>query len=295
MMNTRQATWIVATLLLLTTSLRAADQPPQSEPIPLWPGVAPGEKGDIGEETNKTPNDPVTRLTNVTRPTITVFRPPADNATGTAVLVCPGGAYNILAMNKEGTDICRWLNSIGVTGVLLKYRVPRRAGLEKHVAPLQDAQRAMGLVRQRAKEFGINPSRLGVIGFSAGGHLGAMLSTSFDERTYPAVDDADKQSCRPDFSILMYPFYMTTEEHVVTLAPEFKVTERTPPTFIVMTQDDRVEYAFGYALALKKAKVPAELHVYATAGHGFGLGRDKGAVSAWPKRAEEWLRANGWL
>jgi acetyl esterase/lipase len=268
-----------------------------AEPVPLWPGDrAPGDKGDIGAEFDKTPDDKITRISNVSRPTITLFPAAGDSAKPRpAVLVCPGGGYNILAWNHEGTDICEWLNSIGVHAVLLKYRVPRREGREKHAAPLQDVQRAMGMVRSRAKEWNVDPAKLGVIGFSAGGHLAATLSTNFETRTYDAVDDADKQSCRPDFAMLIYPFYLTSDADPAKLAPEIKVGEHTPPTFIVMTQDDRIEYAYAYALALKRAKVPAELHAYATGGHGFGMRKQAGAVSVWPKLAEEWMRKSGWV
>jgi acetyl esterase/lipase len=266
----------------------------EDKPILLWPNVAPGEKGEIGEEINKAAAQNKIRITNVTRPTITFFRPPPGKANGAAVLVCPGGGYNVLASDIEGTRICEWLNSMGVTGIILKYRVPRREGLEKHVAPLQDAQRAMGMLRHRAKEWNLDPAKLGIIGFSAGGHLAASLSTNFDERSYPVVDESDKENCRPDFAMLIYPFYLTLEKDSATLAPEIRVSEKTPPTFIVMTQDDRVEYAYAYALALKRAKVPAQLHIYPTGGHGYGLGDGKGAVSAWPTLAREWLRENAW-
>src|SRR5215475_12492019 len=181
-----------------------------SEPtkvIQLWNGPAPGDKGDIDIEADTTkPTDrpvagkPVIRLGHVSKPSIAIYRPPSDKDTGAAVLVCPGGAYQILALDLEGTEVCEWLNSIGVTGVLLKYRVPKRAGLEKHTAALQDAQRAMGLLRKQAPEIGIDAKRIGVLGFSAGGHLAAALSTDYGERTYPIIDDADKLSCRPDFA-----------------------------------------------------------------------------------------------
>jgi acetyl esterase/lipase len=179
---------------------------PAAEPaksIELWPGGAPGEKGDIGEEKDTTKSTdnliagrPLIRLGNVSKPIISVYRPAVDKDTGASVLVCPGGAYQILALDLEGTEVCEWLNSIGVTGVLLKYRVPKRAGLEKHAAALQDAQRAMSLLRRRAREWNIDPNRIGVLGFSAGGHLAAMLSTSSD-RSYPLVDDADKMEVVP--------------------------------------------------------------------------------------------------
>jgi acetyl esterase/lipase len=291
-MNTRHS--LLSVLLIV---LCAGAAPSASDPIPLWPdAIAPGDKGDIGAEYNKTEAENKIRITNVTRPTISIHRPPAEKDTGAAVLVCPGGGYNVLAMDIEGADVVKWLNENGITAVLLKYRVPRRAGIEKHVAPLQDVQRAMGIVRHRAREWSIDPKRIGIIGFSAGGHLSASLSTNFETRTYPTVDDADKESCRPDFAMLIYPFYLTLDEDRAKLAPELKVTGQTPPTFIVMTQDDRVEYAYAYALALKAAKVPAEMHVYATGGHGFGLGKaDGGGTVAWPKLATEWLGRNGWL
>src|SRR4051812_29243065 len=193
-----------------------------SEPIKvieLWNGPAPGDKGDIGEEGDTTkPTDrpvagkPVIRLGHVSKPTISLYRPPAAKDTGAAVVVCPGGAYQILAMDLEGTEVCDWLNSIGVTGVLLKYRVPKRAGLEKHTAALQDAQRALGIVRSKAKEWNLDPKRIGILGFSAGGHLVAALSNNYEQRTYPKVDDADAVSCRPDFAIVIYPGYLVVKE-----------------------------------------------------------------------------------
>jgi len=284
---------LLSVLLVGPPSARAA-----AEPIPLWPGIAPGEKGDIGAETDQPQKpDGVTRLTNVTKPTITIFPAPADKATGTAVIVCPGGGYSILAYDKEGSEICEWLNSIGVTGVLLKYRVPKRAGLEKHAPMLQDAQRALGLVRHRAGEFGIDPQRLGIMGFSAGGHLSATASNAFAERTYPPIDDADKVSCRPDFTLLLYPAYLTVKEQGDKLAPEMQVTKDTPPTFLAMTQDDgvRVECALFYFLALKNAKVPAEMHLYPTGGHGYGLRPSEHLVSTWPARAADWMKSRGLL
>jgi acetyl esterase/lipase len=288
---------IVIASTILTLSAFAAEP---VKVLDLWPGTAPGEKGDIGEEhdTSK-PNDglvagkPVIRLGNVTKPTIAIYRPNSANDTGTAVVVCPGGGYQILAMDLEGTEVCDWLNSIGVTGVLLKYRVPKRAGLEKHGASLQDAQRALGLVRHRASEFGINPQRIGVLGFSAGGHLAATLSNNYQERTYPTVDDADAVSCRPDFTVLIYPAYLTLKDENDKIAPEIPVSSSTPPSFLAMAEDDsvRVENVLFYALALKKAKVPVELHVYPTGGHGYGLRPSRNLVTTWPKRVEDWMRS----
>ncbi|HVY72084.1 MAG TPA: alpha/beta hydrolase [Verrucomicrobiae bacterium] len=297
------ASLMVSALLLTNFHLpsQAAEAP---NTIPLWPGEAPGEKGDIGEEHDiSKPGDglvagkPVIRLGNVSKPTITIYRPPADHNSGAAVLVCPGGAYHILAMDLEGTEVCQWLNTMGVTAALLKYRVPERKGLEKHTAALQDAQRALGTLRQKAPDLGIDPRRIGVLGFSAGGHLATTLSNTYEKRTYPRVDDTDDVHCRPDFTILIYPAYLTLEKEGNRLAPEINVTNTTPPTFIAMTEDDdvRVENALFYYLALKNAKVPAEMHLYPSGGHGYGLRPSEHLVATWPRRVGEWMRSRGLL
>jgi acetyl esterase/lipase len=286
----------------LASPAPAAEKAPE---IPLWPGTAPGDKEDLGEERDTTkPSEGLVagrrliRLGNVSRPTISIHRPPREKDTGAAVLVCPGGGYHILALDLEGSEVCDWLNSIGVTGILLKYRVPKRAGLEKHTAALQDAQRALGLARQRAPEWGFDAGRVGVLGFSAGGHLSAALCASAaSPRTYPSVDEADKLSCRPDFALLIYPAYLTIKEEGDRVAPETAVTTNTPPTFISIAEDDpvRVENVLYYTLALKQAKVPVELHVYPVGGHGYGLRRTKDLVTTWPDRATDWLRSRGIL
>ena len=296
---------VTAFALALTPALPAAA--PAPAPLPLWPKEVPGEKEKIGEEkdtsnekSGKVAGKPLIRLGNVSQPTITVFRPSPDKANGAAVIVCPGGGYSILAYDLEGTEVCEWLNSIGVTGVLLKYRVPKRPGLEKHTAALQDAQRAVGLVRARAGEFGVDPKRIGILGFSAGGHLAAAASNNFDKRTYEPVDDADKVSCRPDFALLIYPAYLSVkakekekEAEAEPIAPELPITANTPQTFLVMTEDDgvRVEGPLYYYLALKRAKVSAELHLYPTGGHGYGLRPSPQTVTTWPARAADWLQA----
>lgn len=290
----------LAAALPARTSFAAEDP----QPIPLWPGEAPGEKGDIGPEADQTKADPKTppekyviRLGNVSKPTITVYKPPADKDTGAAVVVCPGGGYGILAYNLEGTEVCQWLNSVGVTGVLLKYRVPSRKGLPKEAAALQDVQRAIAIVRHRADEWKIDPKKIGVLGFSAGGHLAASVSNRFAERTYPPVDDADKESCRPDAAFLIYPAYLTDKSDLTKLAPDLKVTDQTPPTFIVMTEDDpiKVENAYAYALACKAAKVPVEVHTFAKGGHGYGLRPTENPVTKWPALATEWMKTLGWI
>jgi acetyl esterase/lipase len=272
--------------------------------IRLWPGAAPGDNGGLGEEADTTkPSDnliagrPVIRTGNVSEPTITVYRPPADRNTGAAVVVCPGGGYHILAMDLEGTEVCEWLNSIGVTGALLKYRVPKREGRPPYAAPLQDAQRAIGLVRSHAKEWAIDPERIGALGFSAGGNLCAALSAAIGGRTYPRVDGADDVSCRPDFQLLIYPGDLVKKGGGYEISPEATVSRATPPTFLVMAQDDpvRVENVLGYALALQDVKVPMELHVYPTGGHGYGLRPSRDYVTTWPQRAADWMRSLGLL
>jgi acetyl esterase/lipase len=269
------------------------------ELIPIWPDVAPGEAGDSDAETQlpMRPGDNTIRITNVTRPTLEAFLPPRAKRSGAAVLICPGGGYKHLTYNKEGTEVAAWLNSLGVAGLVLKYRVPARKDRARFEAPLQDAQRALGLVRQRARSWDLDPDRLGVLGFSAGGHVAAALSHQSARRTYPRQDGADEVSCRPNFALLIYPAYLIEREGGHTLAPEVQVTSATPPTFLVQAEDDSVgvECSLFYYLALKKAKVPGEMHLYPDGGHGYGLRPSPHTVSTWPGRAEQWLRALGVL
>jgi acetyl esterase/lipase len=192
--------------------------------------------------------------------------------------------------------VCAWLNSLGVTGVLLKYRVPVRPGLARHGPALQDAQRAVGLVRHQAAGFGIDPNRIGILGFSAGAHLAATLGASHATRTYPVVDEADAASCRPDFTILIYPGGLTDPKQNNALRPELvPIKDSTPPTFIAMTEVDRVENAVEYYKGLKAAGIPAEMHLYPTGAHGYGLRRTADDVTTWPDRAADWMRTGGWL
>ncbi len=273
----------------------------EPRPVNLWPGDAPGERGDIGPEHDTTvasdnliAGRPVIRTGNVSVPTISVYPAPSGQGTGTAVLVFPGGGYHILALDLEGTEVCEWLNSIGVTAALVKYRVPRREGQPAYAAPLQDAQRAMSLFRLHARDWGVDPLRIGVLGFSAGGHLCAVLSAS-TSRTYPRIDEADDVSSHPDFQVLVYPGGLVKEGGFLTLAPEVAVTNATPPTFLAMAEDDHVENILAYAIALKGEKVPMEMHLYPTGGHGYGLRPTKDSVTTWPLRAAEWLRSRGLL
>ena len=279
-------------------STAKGDEAPAPRTLDLWPGTPPGEKGKIGEEKAET-KDGITRVSNVTRPTITVYRPSPDKDTGASIVICPGGGYNILATSHEGEDVARWLNTIGVTGIVLKYRIPRREGTPNGEAPpqaLMDAQRAVGLVRSKAADFGIDPRRIGLLGFSAGGHLAAWASTNSDKRTYEPVDDADKVDCRPDFTVLIYPAYLLKKGNA-GLADEIRAGSQTPPTFLAHAGDDpiTVESSVQLYLALKRAGVPAELHVYSSGGHGFGMKPINKPVAAWPQRCEEWMRSRGLL
>jgi len=306
---------LLALLAVLSPFAIAADVPPPV-PVNLWPAAAPGEKGDVGPETDiNKPTDKliagrkIIKLANVSVPTIQVYKPAPDKDTGAAVIVCPGGGYGILALDLEGSEICQWLADTGVTGVLLKYRVPARKGEPRGAAPLQDAQRAIGLVRSKAAELKIDPKRIGILGFSAGGHLAAAASTNYEKRTYEPVDDADKISCRPDFSVLIYPAYLAAPKtdpsnpkarlyDVTQLAKELVVTKDTPPAFCVMTNDDGigVENVYAWSLALKAQKVPCEVHTYPVGGHGYGLRPVPGQlVTEWPARCAEWMKAQGYL
>jgi acetyl esterase/lipase len=295
---------LTLTALCLLAASAVADDVADERPVfRIWPGDAPGETGEVGEEKAErgTGSRPVTRISNVTVPTLTLHKPPKDKDTGAAVVICPGGGYNILAWDLEGEEVARWLNSIGVTGVLLKYRVPRRKDRPKHEAPLQDAQRAVSFTRSHAAEWGIDPDRIGILGFSAGGHLSTTTATNPDRRAYKPVDDNDQASCRPDFVVLVYPAYLTGEKGADTygkqLAPEVRVTKDTPPMFLAHAYDDPYSPADTARLfiALKEAGVPAELHVYHSGGHGFGLRPSDNPVSTWTARCEDWLRIRGVL
>jgi acetyl esterase/lipase len=297
----RNAWSIFAVVLVgVAGSAAAADEPTT---LKLWPGKPPGEKGEIAKETVTKPKageKSVIRIGNVSEPTLTVYRP-KEKDTGAAVVIAPGGGYSILAWDLEGEEVAAWLNSLGVTGIVLKYRVPRRPGTKADTAPPQaqmDAQRAISLVRSKASEWKIDPKRIGMLGFSAGGHLTAWTSTNFDTRSYEPVDEADKVSCRPDFTVLVYPAYLV-QKNTLDLAPEIKVTKETPPMFFAHAADDAgaASYDGSIALfrALRKAGVPAEMHIYSTGGHGFGLRKSAKPCSEWPARCSEWMKVQGLL
>jgi len=291
-------------LILAFASGTIIAQTPAWQPAPghitisLWPHGAPGGQGNASPEANMTTakdtviaGRAVLRLGNVSSPTLTLYQPAGKN-TGAAIVVFPGGSYRILAIDLEGTEICDWLNSAGITCILLKYRVPDSGPYPKSSAALQDAQRVMGIVRAHAAEWQIDPHRIGVLGFSAGAHLAAALGTHFDKRLYEPVDAADQLSCRPDFAVIIYPGYLTLSEQNFAPNAEIHVTGQTPPAFILQAEDDpvHVENSTVYFLALKNVKVPAELHIYANGGHGYGLRKTDLPITAWPQLVETWLR-----
>lgn len=282
--------------------------PPGHTQVAIWPGTPPdaafGPPADT--ETTKLEGSVAGRpwldVENVSRPTMTVFSPSKRN-TGVAVIVFPGGGYQDLAIDLEGTEVCDWLTSKGITCVLLKYRVPHSGPQNdakcncqvKPKAPmaLQDAQRTMGLIRFRAPEYRIDPHKIGVLGFSAGGHLVADLSTHFDQRVYPAIDEADKESCRPDFAVVLYPGHL---HNGFALNPDLPVTHQTPPTFLLQAENDDVDTvnnSLVYYIALMNAGVPVEMHLYAEGKHAFGLRRTQYPITGWPELVETWLRTIG--
>ncbi|HMC10488.1 MAG TPA: alpha/beta hydrolase [Pirellulaceae bacterium] len=278
--------------------------------VELWPGKVPDENDNIGAEyVRMSPKserkqvevfEPTRMVTNVTKPSISIFRPDKDKETGTAMLICPGGGYWNLYWQLEGEEVAAWLNSIGVTGIVLKYRVPRRPDEprgEPARRPLQDAQRAVSLLRSRASEWNIDPQRIGMIGFSAGGHLAIATATSFDQRTYEPIDDIDKISCRPNFAIPVYSGYLKAKDKD-ELAPGLRVPAETPPVFLVHGSDDIVsppEHSVFMYLALKRAGVPAELHIYASTTHDFGVRASDRPYSTWTDSCAKWLRDQGLL
>jgi acetyl esterase/lipase len=281
-------------LFILSTCVVQAAQPLV---VKLWPNGAPEPAGfTIGPEKSIPPkNDAdVLRVTDVSDPTISIYKPEKPN--GTAVIVAPGGGYRILAIEHEGTQVCEWLNSLGVTGVLLKYRVPDRSGTGQGEIPLQDAQRAMGIVRHRAAEWGIKPDRIGILGFSAGGHLCVMSTLHANKRTYQRDPALEAENAAPNFSIPIYPAYLT-EKDSFQLKSQISVTTQSPPICLVHAHDDRITAAGSALLYLeyKKLGLPAELHIYSKGGHGYGMKKSGQPVNSWPDRVGDWLRSSGYL
>ncbi len=299
------------TIVLLVAWIGAAGPAVAAEPplvVELWPGQAPEESGNLAAErvrlSPKLDRKQVevteqTRLiTDVSKPTLTIYRPAKEKETGTAMLICPGGGYWDLYWQLEGEEVAAWLNSIGVTGMILKYRVPRRPDEPKGEParrPLQDAQRAVSLVRGKAGEWGVR--RVGMVGFSAGGHLVIATATSFEQRTYAPRDEVDNLSCRPDFAIAVYSGYLKAKDKE-ELAPGLRVPAGTPPVFLAHGGDDIIsppEHSVLMYLALRRAGVPAEVHVYARAAHDFGVRASDQPCSTWTEACAHWLRHQGFL
>lgn len=272
---------LIAFIILLTMSTQLFSQ----DVIHLWPGEVPGAV-EAKHPPVQTPDTSqhVTRLTDVSDPTLQVFLPPAGHSNGTGIIVCPGGGYQILAINLEGYEIAKWLNGLGFTAFVLQYRVPNL-----QYGALQDVQRAIRIVRSRSKEWHLDPEKTGIIGFSAGGSLSARAASLYEKTTYPKVDAADEQSCRPAFAVLIYPAYLDMGENH-SLTPELKIDGRTPPMFLFATADDPYSNsALVMAGALREAKIPVELHFYAKGGHGYGLRTNNIAGETWPALAAKWL------
>jgi acetyl esterase/lipase len=299
----------------LSAQIHVWQPSPGHTQISIWPGAVPDATAVVptGPETNEMSTDPVAGkpyqfIRNVSQPTMTVFSPKGKN-TGVAVVVFPGGGYQGLAIDLEGTEVCDWLTSKGITCVVLKYRVPDSGPAwhddcqcnihPKAPTALEDAQRTVGLVRFHAAEWHIDLHKVGVMGFSAGGHMVANISTHFAERAYAPVDAADKESCRPDFAAAIYPGHLTentTKEF--ELNPEVPVTDKTPPTFLLQAENDNVDgvkQSLVYYIALKNAGVPVEMHLYAQGGHGFGLRPTNLPITKWPQLLETWLQTIGMI
>lgn len=297
--------------------------------ISIWPGHAPDPQPVAGPEAVETSKKlfggkPIVGVRNVTQPTMTVYPAQGKNS-GVAIMVFPGGGYQGLAIDLEGTDVCDWLTPKGITCVLLKYRVtdvgpyPKSGPYPEAKMALEDAQRAMGILRSRAAEWHIDPNKIGVLGFSAGGHMVAAISNHFEKRLYPPVDDADRKSCRPDFAVAIYPghlslsaaisdarrgktnfplHYPATADKNLALNPDLKITRQTPPTFLLQAEDDHVDNvndSLAYYIALKNAGVPVEMHLYAQGGHAFGLRPTNLAITGWPQLVESWLKTIGMI
>ncbi len=297
----------VPAIVVLLAGLLASPAVLAAEPVvvDVWPGKVPNDVGIEGEEYVRIYESPILKgptklITNVTSPTLTIYAPPTDRNTGTAMLICPGGGYHNLFWELEGEEVAAWLNSQGMTGIILKYRCPRRPGdirNEPPLGPLLDAQRAVSLVRSRAAEWGIDPQRIGMVGFSAGGHLALATATSFEKRLYEPIDAVDTVSCRPDFAVCCYSGYLRAKDNDAIPAT-IHIPAKTPPVLLAHSSDDKISDAensvFAY-LALKRAGIPAELHIFASGDHDFGVRQNGNLPSSWTQLCIKWLQSHGLL
>lgn len=298
---TRHFITAISLWTLVGSASQASAEP--SQRIPLWPGKPPGEVKALPPETDlaKPGDKPVggrsiIRLANVSTPDLAIYRPSKEIDTGAAVIICPGGGHSILAYNHEGTEVAEWLTKQGVTGIVLKYRVPARDKEKRWAAAVQDGQRAVRLVRHHAAKWAVHPQRIGILGFSAGGETAALTTLLHEEPQYAPIDEADRASARPDFAVLIYPAGLVEKDNT-RLKSYVRPSKETPPMFLVHAFDDRVDPRNSLLLAagLKAVGVPCELHLYATGGHGFGI-RDTGhPCCTWPARCAQWMAQMGFL
>jgi acetyl esterase/lipase len=308
-MNFRKTMLALICLIIVTGNLSA-----QSKVIDLWNGKVPGAIANANFKQIVDSADNWTKMRFVTNPSLDMYPAPAEKANGTTVIICPGGGYWGLAIGHEGAQVAKWLNGLGITAFVLKYRLPDDSIMEnKSIGPMQDGQQALRIVRRHAKEWGINPDKIGIMGFSAGGHLASTLSTHFNEKVY---EPSDSTSARPDFSLLIYPVismdssitHWGSRENLLGKNPspelvkhfsnELQVSSETPPAFLVQSIDDNVvpiQNSIDYALSMHKFNIPCELHVYQSGGHGYGLGRSANTESTWPEACRKWLVARGFI
>jgi acetyl esterase/lipase len=280
-----------------------SQEPHPSRVLKLWEGKPPGDFTVPGPETVTAPKPtdkaPIYRITNISEPRLELYEPAPGKKNGEAVVIVPGGGFGVLASGHEGTELAEWFRMRGFVAGVLEHRCPTNKLPKPWEFPAQDTQRALSLLRSKATELGIKPDRIGLFGFSAGGQVALIAATNADERLYPATDAVDKVSCRPDFLMLCYPWKILADNSITELKPEIHIGPKTPPTFIAQANDDPGSLAEGSTLvflALRKAKVSAELHIYSTGGHGFGLRPNATqAPGDWPGRAELWLIARGLL
>jgi acetyl esterase/lipase len=290
--------------IFIAAAIAPAGHVRADDPLRLWPATPPGDEGltlpaeadTSGPDSGRVAGESVIRLGNVSTPTLEIYRPDPAIASGTAVIICPGGGHSILAYDLEGTEVALWLREIGVTAVVLKYRVPARPDVPRHQAAVQDAQRAVSLVRSQAQQWSLDPEKIGILGFSAGGQTAALTALN-GTRTYAPIDAVDEVPCRPNFAVLIYPAYLVDRDNPTQLVAEATVDANSPPMFLVHAWDDGVtpQSSIQLASALKQQGVACDLHLFDRGGHGYGMRPTELPVTHWPRLCEQWLRTSGWL